>query len=182
MKLLTLTLLLFGSFAFGEELKLGFYPAHAEGDAPTADLIWKLEKSADREVWHDKAKNFDLGLGEVTGGARSPIDFKFEQIVGFLTDERHKDLIVVYFDKTVMWNEKEFISARADEVTKQMLGVGYKRVIILGAHAFGVHYVADTMLESKTAEQAGSGQPATRPESKSEGSEKPQPEAEGRSR
>jgi hypothetical protein len=32
------------------------------------------------------------------------------------------------------------------------------------------------------AEQAGTGQPATRPESKSEGSDKPQPEAEGRSR
>ena len=31
-------------------------------------------------------------------------------------------------------------------------------------------------------EQAGTGQPATRPESKSEGSDKPQPEAEGRSR
>jgi hypothetical protein len=32
------------------------------------------------------------------------------------------------------------------------------------------------------AEQAGTGHPATRPESKSEGSDKPQPEAEGRSR
>ena len=32
------------------------------------------------------------------------------------------------------------------------------------------------------AEQAGAGQPATRPESKSEGSDKPQPESEGRSR
>ena len=32
------------------------------------------------------------------------------------------------------------------------------------------------------AEQAGTVQPATRPESKSEGSDKPQPEAEGRSR
>ena len=32
------------------------------------------------------------------------------------------------------------------------------------------------------AEQAGTGQPATRPESKSEGSDKPQPEAGGRSR
>ena len=39
-------------------------------------------------------------------------------------------------------------------------------------------------VESKEqeAEQAGAGQPATRPESKSEGSDKPQPEAEGRSR
>jgi hypothetical protein len=32
------------------------------------------------------------------------------------------------------------------------------------------------------AEQAGTGQPATRPESKSEGGDKPQPESEGRSR
>ena len=36
-------------------------------------------------------------------------------------------------------------------------------------------------IETK-AEQAGTGQPATRPESKSEGSDKPQPESEGRSR
>ena len=36
--------------------------------------------------------------------------------------------------------------------------------------------------KTKFAEQAGTGQPATRPESKSEGSDKPQPEAEGRSR
>jgi hypothetical protein len=34
----------------------------------------------------------------------------------------------------------------------------------------------------KDTEQAGSGQPATRPESKSEDNDKPQPEAEGRSR
>ena len=32
------------------------------------------------------------------------------------------------------------------------------------------------------AQQAGAGQPATRPESKSEGGDKPQPESEGRSR
>jgi hypothetical protein len=37
-------------------------------------------------------------------------------------------------------------------------------------------------LNSKEAEQAGTGQPATRSESKSEGSDKPQPESEGRSR
>ena len=36
--------------------------------------------------------------------------------------------------------------------------------------------------KSKAGEQAGTGQPATRPESKSEGGDKSQPEAEGRSR
>jgi hypothetical protein len=40
---------------------------------------------------------------------------------------------------------------------------------------------AITIAVVKTAEQDGTGQPATRPESKSEGSQKPQPEAEGRS-
>ncbi len=37
-------------------------------------------------------------------------------------------------------------------------------------------------LRKQEAEQAGTGQPATRPESKSEGGDKPQPESEGRSR
>lgn len=37
-------------------------------------------------------------------------------------------------------------------------------------------------ISNQEAEQAGAGQPATRPESKSEGSDNPQPEAEGRSR
>jgi len=42
--------------------------------------------------------------------------------------------------------------------------------------------VKTPLFPKKTAEQAGTGQPATRPESKSEGGDKPQPEAEGRSR
>jgi hypothetical protein len=41
---------------------------------------------------------------------------------------------------------------------------------------------AATKLRKKNGEQAGTGQPATRPESKSEGSDEPQLEAEGRSR
>ena len=36
-------------------------------------------------------------------------------------------------------------------------------------------------IQEKEAEQDGTGQPATRPKSKSEGSDKPQPESEGRS-
>jgi hypothetical protein len=39
-----------------------------------------------------------------------------------------------------------------------------------------------TVQPNKTKAQDGTGQPATRPESKSKGSDKPQPEAEGRSR
>ncbi len=49
---------------------------------------------------------------------------------------------------------------------------GYPRVSRYG----GIRVVEDQ------AEQAGTGQPTTRPESKSEGGDKPQPETEGRSR
>ena len=42
--------------------------------------------------------------------------------------------------------------------------------------------VKDTVTRTFPAEQGGTEQPATRPESKSEGSDKPQPESEGRSR
>jgi hypothetical protein len=43
-------------------------------------------------------------------------------------------------------------------------------------------FVKQDVENEPQAEQASAGQPATRPESKSEGSDKPQPEAEGRSR
>jgi hypothetical protein len=55
--------------------------------------------------------------------------------------------------ETVMWNEQDFINTRTAEVIKQMKEVGYKRVVILGAHSSGVHYVADTSLKQPRAEQ-----------------------------
>jgi hypothetical protein len=54
-------------------------------------------------------------------------------------------------------------------------GIGIS--LILGFTYLGVSGILKTK-----AEQAGTGQPATRPQSKLEGSDKPQPEAEGRSR
>jgi hypothetical protein len=51
----------------------------------------------------------------------------------------------------------------------------YLSGISIAGHLFSVPH-------KPKAEQAGTGQPATRPESKSEGGDKPQPEAEGRSR
>jgi hypothetical protein len=44
------------------------------------------------------------------------------------------------------------------------------------------HRLTTLSFPEPKAQQAGAGQPATRPESDSEGSDKPQPEAEGRSR
>jgi hypothetical protein len=146
------------SLSKGSELELGFYPALPESNEQSASLIFDIEKQADRTIWHDKEKNFDIGLGKVTDGSRNPIQLKFDEIKDFLSDERHKDLIVVWFDKSVMWNDKPFITKRATEVTKQMKEVGFKRVVILGAAGSGVHYVADTQLKAN-AELNAAGQP-----------------------
>lgn len=149
MKYPILAFLLFTSHAFGDELKPGFYPAAVDGDTPTAEAIWDLEKEADRVVWHDEDKIYDIALEKVTDGTRSPTKLNSNQIKDFLAAEKHKVLIVVYFDKTVMRNEDEFVSARAREVTSLMLGIGYDRVVVLGAHSSGVHYIDDTNLYSK---------------------------------
>jgi len=58
------------------------------------------------------------------------------------------------------------------------LATVYKEIRNLGFHALS----AEPTDGSIGLQQAGTGQPATRPESKSEGSDKPQPDAEGRSR
>lgn len=132
--------------AFGDKLPLGFSPVAAPDARPSAATILKIEAKANRVVWQSKEKKFDLGLGKVADGARSPIHLSFDEIEEFLKQEKPKGLIVVWFDKATMWNEQDFVRTRADEVVKPMTDVGYKRVVILGAHGAGVHYVADTDL------------------------------------
>lgn len=66
--------------------------------------------------------------------------------------------------------------------------LGSKGTVFVGYPYAGVTFdktllaTLKSITEKKLAEQGGTGQPATRPESKSEGDDKPQPEAEGRSR
>ena len=70
-------------------------------------------------------------------------------------------------------------SERRDEYIK--LAEAYEKRTLNGAKLM-LESEKVRLLNLKEAEQAGTGQPATRPESKSEGGDKPQPESEGRSR
>jgi hypothetical protein len=72
---------------------------------------------------------------------------------------------------------------RMTTVTKEFLE-NYEVVMIpIGSRGVAVRQTdAYYSLNGRIVEQAGTGQPATRPESKSEGGDQPQPEAEGRSR
>jgi len=127
---------------------------------PGEKQLFGLEQKADRVMWYNKSREFDLNLGPIEDDARSPVYLKFSQIEWFLQWEKHKGMVVVWFDKSVMWNEKNFIAQRAGEVTGQMKKVGYARVIILGAHSNGIHYVADSKFAD--AEQRAGGNAVNR--------------------
>jgi hypothetical protein len=80
---------------------------------------------------------------------------------------------------------KEVVAAAAEAINANLKKRGCR------IHSLVIHSTAEQEvfkselvkhLDPKKTEQAGTGQPATRPDSKSEGGDKPQPEAEGRSR
>jgi hypothetical protein len=75
-----------------------------------------------------------------------------------------------------------FLEAKAEKLIVIGLDSNWGWNPLFGISRQGaVHYLGER-LKDKESEQDGTGQPATRPESKSEGSDKPQPESEGRSR
>jgi hypothetical protein len=70
--------------------------------------------------------------------------------------------------------------ARIDALASSIVGSG--RRFFYKQHRGSIDSIDHCFEYKQEAEQAGTGQPATRSQSKSEGSDKPQPEAEGRSR
>jgi hypothetical protein len=130
---------------------LGFYSAFPDADSRPVGVIFELESKADRTMNCDLDGDFDLGLGKVTDGSRSPLNLKFPEIKDFLESERHKNMVVVWFHKILMSGGDEAVAKKAAEVTQQMQGVGYKQVVILGMAGAGVHYVADTNSKAKGA-------------------------------
>ena len=76
----------------------------------------------------------------------------------------------------ILATNQEQLDAAADRFMEASRVVVGKREVPVGL------MTSYKVLENTSGEQGGTGQPATRPESKPEGSDKPQPESEGRSR
>jgi hypothetical protein len=121
----------------GEQLELGHYPAHTGDGKPNSEAVEQIVSTASKTIWYGDNQNYHIKLGREPNGS-------FQIIRPILEGEPNKDFIVVYFNKSVLANGDEFTAKNAEEVTKQMKEVGYKRVVILGASTFGVHYIADT--------------------------------------
>jgi hypothetical protein len=150
MKILLCGLFLIVLTQYGSAIELGFYPSD-ETKRPGCQQLLDLEQRADRLIQCGKDLRFDSGIGPLvdTGlegdfsKARSRILFEFAEVESFLQNEKHKGLLVFRFDKSIMWNEQEKIKDYVTRVVELTNSLGYKRVVILGSHAFGLHYLAD---------------------------------------
>ena len=79
-------------------------------------------------------------------------------------------------------NDRNQIQRELHEGFAPLMGGLFDAIERFQAQAYARDLETQVIVDRINAEQAGTGQPATRPESKSEVSDKPQPEAEGRSR
>ncbi|RPI73899.1 MAG: hypothetical protein EHM45_20045 [Desulfobacteraceae bacterium] len=86
---------------------------------------------------------FNLGIGEVRDGVLYSIHFSIEQIRHFLNSERHKDFIVIWFEKPIMWGGP--IQETIQRLEPEFRKMGYKRILFLGGHCCGVHVLKDVI-------------------------------------
>jgi hypothetical protein len=127
----------------------GFY------EAGKAKEISEIEARADRVLSFDADLKCDLGLGKVQDEIRDPIRLSRDEVEAFLKSERHKTILIAWCDKTIMWNDekKEQLFLEVKSFTAKL---GYSRVVVLGAHAFGVHVIVDTKPDSPNRPANGS--------------------------
>ncbi len=149
MKPLLFVILLNLSLSLAQAIDIGWH----SGESKTSTEIFELEQSADRVLNLNQRMEFDLGIHRIaqsgTGSTRIKRHrtFEFSEIEDFLKSERHKNLLIIWFDKTIMWNEKEIIADFVQKVRAMTDPIGYKRIIIPGAHSSGVHFVFDTAIK-----------------------------------
>lgn len=108
--------------------------------------VYNLMDEADRTIHYSGNKKYDIGLGPIRGNTRYPILLTLEELRPFLAKEKHRDFIVVYLEKFAMTDGYEYETIAAEQ-TKHMQDLGYERVVVLGASAMGIHYIADTQLD-----------------------------------
>lgn len=107
--------------------------------------IYDTANSADRSLTcSNSIDRIDIGIADMAEGCRRPIEFTRAELHEFLKNEKHKDLLVVWFDKLLMLKET---AAQAEDVSKIkdfVSDLGYKRVLILGIHVFAIPVLYDS--------------------------------------
>ena len=118
------------------------------------------------EVWDDWQQEADGSESRISG--RDPYLEVGKRYLIYLTKDKRGRLVTVQSSLDCLRVEGRKVS-KEEDLGSEPLADKLKRIRTI-------------LAEIQRAEQVGAGQPATRPESKLEGGDKPQPEAEGRSR
>jgi hypothetical protein len=118
------------------------------------------------QVWDDWQQEADGSESRISG--RDPFLEVSKRYLVYLTKNKRGRLVTVQSSLDCLRVEGDKVNVEGDTGSEPLVDK-LKRIRTI-------------LAEIQKAEQAGAGQPATRPESKTEGSDKPQPEAEGHSR
>jgi hypothetical protein len=129
-----------------------FYSSVKPEDKVVMHQIWDLENTADRVIELNGIDKIDIGVGKMHGVAREPTDFTRDVLRPFFKREKHRELLVAHFHKPIMWTGPEEVKKTLTEFNDYISEFKYKRVLILGSHAFGMFVVYDSENEKPTLE------------------------------
>lgn len=97
---------------------------------------FELEARADFVIGFCPRDNrFDIGVGRVDDEGRHPERFAYAQLEHFFQSQKHRDLIVVIFNKNTCTNDE--IQSRVVELNRFFFQVGFKRVVIQQGYGSG---------------------------------------------
>ena len=104
--------------------------------------IFELENQAAISInYSPYDKKLDINIGELDGNARTPITFSLAELKYFFESQKHKELIVVWFDKFAP--EDINVSAHIEELNNYFFAKSYKRVLLLQGLGSGVGLYTD---------------------------------------
>ena len=116
----------------------------SEGAQGQMAKVSDLYNRADRSLGCESDFKLTMGIGRVVGNLAHPIQFDFEDIKPFLMAERHKELLLITFELSIMGEEHDVVVGYVTKVNKMFKDFGYRRVVILSAAGHGNYILSDT--------------------------------------
>lgn len=129
----------------GWSIEPGFY----EGEQNRTGIM-QTWKQADRTIQCKAVDQIDLGILSHPKGYS--MYFTPNQVKRFLQAEKHKDLLVVLLQQSIMAADEKNGQKALTKLEPFLDTLGYKRVLVLGAHAFGTFVVLDKKYTVQTAQ------------------------------
>lgn len=114
--------------------------------------LFRLSSSATELAWMNSDYEFnfrlqyDTVITEELDTLYNPIRLSKDETINHLNNSKNKRLLVIWFDKSVMWSGPDKEKLVLDTVRTLTNSLGFDRVTIFGAHCCGIIYLSDTCL------------------------------------